>query len=234
MRIKTLVVCALGAGALFVGGCGPDTSDSGTTTGGGASAGAGANAGNGDRDACLIGTWNVDVNDMAAQAASITSQPGARGSATGTIVLTFGDKMTITYTTMAITTPISGAEMISTPLSREPRATTGSPRTASSRGIKHGHSEHAARVGGQTIPMTAMPFQGASTSQGNLDYTCSGTGHIHQSQRHLEVLDLTGADRPSRTTSSGALSASAHARGMARPVWVRPANATSPAGQVPQ
>ena len=68
MRPKVILIGVLAAAAFALSACGPDDGASGTATATAASGG-GADAATG-HDPCLIGTWKVDVQDMATQAAA--------------------------------------------------------------------------------------------------------------------------------------------------------------------
>jgi hypothetical protein len=109
MRFGVILTGALVAAALAA--CGPDSASPAPGTGTGTNnAGAAATG----RDGCLMGTWKVDVPDMARQAAGLMRTSGSEGSGTGNITLVFGDQMSITYdnAVIAITTPMgSGLSM---------------------------------------------------------------------------------------------------------------------------
>jgi hypothetical protein len=102
-RLALVGVAVVAAAALAA--CGPDTS--GSTSGPGSSATSAAPAAAAGRDACLTGTWHVDVQDLATQTATKAGK-GGRGTGSGTITVTFGDAMTIDYAyVLTITTPSS-------------------------------------------------------------------------------------------------------------------------------
>jgi hypothetical protein len=134
------------------------------------------------RDGCLMGSWKVDVDDMAKQTAERVGR-GATGKGTGAITLAFGDKMSIKYdnTVIAIKAPVSEGlvmdmkntfkgEAISSDWVAKDGKLGG---TMPSNTVK---STITMSMGGQTVPSTTTPFEGAlDLAQGNLGYTCSGS-----------------------------------------------------------
>jgi hypothetical protein len=59
--------------------------------------GAGNQAAGGGHDACLLGTWTVDMQNLAGQFPKVLPYPGGTGQGTGTVSVTFGDQMTVDY-----------------------------------------------------------------------------------------------------------------------------------------
>src|SRR5512138_772774 len=94
MRSKVILAGVLAAAALALSACGPD--DSTATPANAANPAAGAGSANG-HDSCLMGTWKVDVPDMARQAAAKMASLNATGSGSGDITVVFADQMSITY-----------------------------------------------------------------------------------------------------------------------------------------
>jgi len=178
MRFKVILTGVLVAAALAA--CGPDSASSGPGTGTGTNnAGAAASG----RDSCLMGTWKVDVPDMARQAAGLMRTSGSEGSGTGNITLVFGDQMSITYdnAVIAITTPMgSGLSMkvtstyTGTASSTDWQAKDG--KLAGTMPTNTVTNKMVASVGGQEVAMPTIPFSGSlDMSKGALDYTCAGS-----------------------------------------------------------
>ncbi|MDI1465894.1 hypothetical protein QEZ54_33465 [Catellatospora sp. KI3] len=186
MRTRWMVTGMAAVAALAMSACGPDgTGATGASPAAGASAGTGASpagGGSGDRDSCLTGTWQVDVDDMAEQAAAMMAQLKAKGDGTGSITLTFGEKMTIKYdANIAIVVPMS-AELTMKVDSKYTGSAVSSDWT--SKGGKIAGTmptndvkmDMKATIAGKEAPMTQVPFKGAlDLSQGALAYTCSGS-----------------------------------------------------------
>src|SRR5690242_3005106 len=109
MRSKVILAGVLAAAALALSACGPDNSTT-ASAGGTASAtnpASGGGSANG-HDNCLIGTWKVDVPDMARQAAAKMTTANATGTGSGDITVAFADQMTITYNNVVgISAPLS-------------------------------------------------------------------------------------------------------------------------------
>ena len=173
MLTGALAVAALAA-------CGPDSESYTPSTGTGTENAAAAATG---RDGCLIGTWKVDVPDMARQAAGLMRQTGAEGTGTGDITLVFGDQMSITYNNavIAITTPMGSG--LSMKITSTYTGTASSTDWQAKEGKLGGTmptntvtNTMVASVGGQTVAMPTIPFSGAlDMSQGTLSYTCAGS-----------------------------------------------------------
>src|SRR4051812_21037016 len=93
-RAQALALASL---LLGVTACGPAASTGAASSAGATSAsGSGAAGGGAGRDGCLAGTWAVDMQDLAQQAAARLTKPG-QGTAEGSIKVTFGDAMSIVY-----------------------------------------------------------------------------------------------------------------------------------------
>jgi len=181
MRLKVITIGLMAAGAMFVSACSANPAAPSTPGGSGTQPAVGGGGGSADRDGCLIGTWKVDVDDMAKQAAAMLPMPGTSGKGTGNITLAFADTMSISYdANIAITTPIGDNDMTidstytGTAVSDDWSATGGALKgTMPTNNVK---ADLKASVGGQTVPMTSIPFQGAlDLDEGNLSYTCSGS-----------------------------------------------------------
>jgi hypothetical protein len=163
---------ALVGAALLVGACGSDD----TPPGGG---GSGGGAGDGDHDGCLIGTWHLDVQDVADQMVALMSIPGGSAEATGTVTITFGDDLTIVYDdTVVITIPMSSMEMVATAVYS---GSATSAEWTAKEGVLHGGQPTGDfdiamtyRVGGQEVPAT-IPLPGmGDLGGGDMTYTCAG------------------------------------------------------------
>jgi hypothetical protein len=48
-------------------------------------------------DPCLLGTWTVDMEDLASQFPKVVPYPGGTGQSSGTVTVTFADQMTVQY-----------------------------------------------------------------------------------------------------------------------------------------
>ncbi|GHJ44392.1 hypothetical protein Cs7R123_17340 [Catellatospora sp. TT07R-123] len=175
---------------LLLSACGPEDgtgatgATAGASTGASASVGAAASpagGGSADRDGCLLGTWKVDVADMAAQAAKMLPQAGVEGKGTGDITLAFADKLTITYdANIAISVPLNGMTMkvdskyTGSAVSSD--WTSAGGKIAGTMPTDDVKADMKATIGGKTAPMPSIPFKGAmNLSEGNLAYTCSGS-----------------------------------------------------------
>jgi hypothetical protein len=132
-----------------------------------------------DRDACLIGTWKVDVTDMARQAAAQINS-GATGTGSGTTTLIFGDHMAINYDAVAdINGTVSGQTMIlKITFTGDASSTDWAAKDGNLTGTMAASAVSAKTEGtldGEPVPVTVKPFDGAlDLAPGNLGYTCSG------------------------------------------------------------
>jgi hypothetical protein len=183
MRPKVILAGGLLAAVFLLAACGPDsgsdTPGAGSTAAGDSTAAAGGGGASG-HDSCLIGTWKVDVQDMATQAAAKMTGLNARGTGTGDITITFADQMSITYAnTLAITAPMSSGLSMDmkfvysgSATSTEWQAKEG--KLAGKMPINDVKVDIVTTIGGQSVP-SQYPFQGAlELDQGVLAYTCSG------------------------------------------------------------
>jgi len=59
--------------------------------------GEGSQTSGGDHDPCLLGTWTVDMPDLAGQFPKVLPYPGGTGQGTGTVTVTFADQLTVAY-----------------------------------------------------------------------------------------------------------------------------------------
>ncbi|HCT81162.1 MAG TPA: hypothetical protein DGG94_10040 [Micromonosporaceae bacterium] len=177
MKVKALLLLAVAA--LPMAGCANDGSG---TPGAGTSPTSTATTGTGSagRDGCLIGTWNVDVNDMAQQTATKMGR-GATGTGTGTITLIFGDQMTIKYNNaIAIDSPIgSGLTMnMKNTFAGDATSTDWTAKDGKLAGTMPANtvtSTIVTTVGGKEVPATTTPLSGSlDMSSGALGYTCGG------------------------------------------------------------
>jgi hypothetical protein len=138
--------------------------------------GAGAGA---DRDACLIGTWKLDVTDMAKQAAAQINS-GANGTGSGTVTLVFGDHMAINYDAVAdINGTVSGQTMVlKITVTGDASSTDWAAKDGNLSGTMAASAVTAKTEGtldGKAVPVTVKPFDGAlDLAPGTLGYTCSG------------------------------------------------------------
>lgn len=187
MRVKAILLAGAAGAALTLAGCGSTGTPSATGSASGnpsiaPSSEASGGASVAGRDGCLIGTWKVDVDDMAKQAAAKVG-PGATGKGTGAITLVFGDKMTITYAdavininapiheslTMDMKNTFKGEATSTDWVAKDGKLAGTMPTNSVTSTIKM-------TMGGKDVPQTTTPFQGAlDLSEGNLGYTCSGS-----------------------------------------------------------
>jgi hypothetical protein len=182
MRPKVILAGVLVAAALVLSACGPDNGAAGTGT---AAGGSGSDAGGGGggatgHDPCLIGTWKVDVQDMATQAAAKMTTAHATGTGTGDITLVFADQMTITYNNvLGLSTPLSSGMNMDMKFTYTGSASSTQWQAKDGKlagvmptdGVK---VDIVTTIGGQSVP-SSFPFQGAlDLSQGALGYTCGG------------------------------------------------------------
>jgi hypothetical protein len=168
MRVKALLFVAALAALPLTTSC---RADPAMTPGAGAAA---------DRDACLIGTWNVDVTDMAKQAAAQINS-GANGIGSGTVTLGFGDHMAINYDTVAdIDGTVNGQTMIlRITITGDASSTDWAAKDGNLSGTMAANTVTAkteGTLGGKAVPVTVKPFDGAlDLAPGALGYTCSGS-----------------------------------------------------------
>lgn len=105
MRKKTLLAGALVGAALLLGAC---SSDGGGT-------GDAAGDGNPNHDPCLLGTWQLDLPDVAGQLETLMSAPGIDVENEGAVTLVFGATADVTYgNTVTMTFPMNGTSMVGT------------------------------------------------------------------------------------------------------------------------
>jgi hypothetical protein len=178
MKTKVILVGVLAAVTLSLSACTAGT-PSGTSTEPGSTASSGT-GGDPNRDDCLIGTWKVDVDDMAKKGAALTGMPGASGAGTGDITLVFGDTMKITYAnTIEITSTLTGAPLtIKATYSGSATSTDWQARDGVLKGTMPTNDikvEQVATMGGTVVPLPSTQFSGAlNLDEGNLNYQCSG------------------------------------------------------------
>ena len=173
MRLSVGALGVLGV-VLALTACGPSDAGSGS---GAPPAGAGA----GRADACLVGTWNVDVADVAQQAAALMRTGPGRGTAEGTITVIVGDTLTIRYAnTLIIVSDTAGrtvgvrdsyqGDAVSTDYTAKDGKILGTLPASSVT------KTTAVIVGTQTQPATSSQIPGAlDLAQGQTTYTCSGS-----------------------------------------------------------
>jgi hypothetical protein len=176
MRVKALLLALAAAASLSA--CGTETpvETPGTTGATGAPAG---NTGGGDRDSCLIGTWNVDVNDLGQQLAAMIGS-GAVGSGTGTLKVTFGNEMKVSYgNTIAMDMKIADKTMnMKSTFAGDATSTDWKAKDGKITGTMSANNvtnSAVATVGGVTVPTpTSIPFSSLNLSE-TVNYTCSGS-----------------------------------------------------------
>jgi hypothetical protein len=160
--------------------CGPDGAGGGTGSGGGP-AGGGGTGGSAHAEACLVGTWAVDVADVARQAAALAKNP-SQGTAEGTITMTFGDTLTIHYaSSQTIVSPASNGLLVGVKQSYAGDAVSSDyvAKDGKITGTMPADSvtmSTSVIVGGKTQPAQSGKLPGAlDISKGLTNYTCSGS-----------------------------------------------------------
>jgi hypothetical protein len=167
MRVKALLLVAALAALPVITSC---------TAGSSATPGVATAA---DRDACLIGTWRVDVTDMAKQAAAQINS-GATGTGSGTVTLVFGDHMAIKYDTVIdLNGTVNGQTMVlESTITGDASSTDWVAKDGNLSGTMSTNTVTAKTAGtidGKDVPVTVKPFEGAlDLAPGALGYTCSG------------------------------------------------------------
>jgi hypothetical protein len=184
MGIRKALLSVAAVTALSLAACTPGSGGTGgssptTVVGGGASATLAAGS---DRDGCLTGSWSVDVPDLGRQVAAKMQAVSATASGTGegTILLIFGDSMTIKYdNSLIVTVPNPPVTMVfketftgdaaSTDWSAKNGKLTG---TMPAGGVQ---TKTEMTIGGQQVPPTMTPLGGSlDLGSAGLGYTCSG------------------------------------------------------------
>lgn len=173
---------------LALAGCGPSdggSAGSGATPGasGGAAAGGGGGggAGSGRVDACLVGTWNVDLAALATQAAGLMRNGGGTGTAEGTMTVTFGDALTIHYAnTLTLYSEASGMKIgVKDSYAGDAVSTDYSAKDGKIKGTMPGETvtkTTAVIVGDQTQPGKTGTIPGTlDLTNGLTSYTCDGS-----------------------------------------------------------
>jgi hypothetical protein len=186
MRSKVILAGVLVAAALALSACGPEDSTAtpaggtGTENAANPAGGGGGGGGTSGHDSCLMGTWKVDVPDMARQAAAKMASLNATGTGTGDITVVFADQMTITYNnSVGINAPMSSGLSMDMTFTYTGSATSTEwqARDGKLSGVMPTNGvkvDIVTTIGGQSVP-SQFPFQGAlDLSQGVLDYTCGG------------------------------------------------------------
>jgi hypothetical protein len=177
MRLRGPVLAALLLAALPLAACdqSPNTPAGSPSAGGGGASAAG-------RDACLSGSWKVDLQDLATQAAAKLPNGGGHGSSDGSITVTFGDTMAIVYgTNLTLVSDASNGLSIGVRNSYEGTATSNDYQA---------HDGHitgtmatntvalktAVIVGSQTQDASTGPLAGTlDLAQGVTSYTCGAS-----------------------------------------------------------
>jgi hypothetical protein len=174
MTFTKFAVVVLAAAALAA--CDP-SSDTGTPAAGPQS-GSGATVSG--RDGCLIGTWKVDVDDLAQQIATTTIAT-ATGSGTGTITLTFSDTLKIAY---AVSIVVAGPKTENLQLTMKDDVSgeavstdwqAGNGRLAGTIPANTVQTKLTATIGDQEQTAPATPTGGTlDLAHGGIAYTCAG------------------------------------------------------------
>ncbi len=185
MRLKRNIFAGVLVGtALLVGACGSDSGGPGDTP---APEGSPAAGGNPDHDPCLMGTWQLDVQDAADQVAALMSVPGAdpppTAEATGTVTIEFADALTVTHdNTVKTTMSLGGQDMVYTAVYS---GSASSPQWTGKDGKLTGSLPEEAvavdltvTIAGNEMPVPEgidIPSMALYAGDGtDLDYTCSG------------------------------------------------------------
>ena len=178
-RAQALVLASL---LLGVAACGsPESTGEPSGAGGGTGAAAGGAAGGAGRDDCLTGTWAVDVQELARQAATRSTTPG-EGTAEGTITVSFGEALSIVYAnTFTLTSKTSGGLAVGVQDTYEGTASSTDYRAegghlTGSMATNTVTKTTAVVVGTQIQPAASAPLSGVlDLAQGVTSYTCSGS-----------------------------------------------------------
>jgi hypothetical protein len=133
------------------------------------------------RDACLLGTWSVDLPDLAnATAAKLPG--GGTGTSSGSITVTFGDTMKLDYdATLTVTSKSSNGLDVGvqdvysgTATSTDYQADGG--KLTGTMATNTVTLKLAVIVGTHTQPASTAPLSGVlDLSQGNTTYACGGS-----------------------------------------------------------
>ncbi len=154
---------------------------------GGGSAGGAGNAGSGaaNRDACLNGTWTMDSASLFAAVDASTGGVSAQTKTTGTVTVTFDDKMTITYNTaMMVDAAVGGAVGASTKTtftgsasSTDYQATKGTITGSMPADTITAKAVTTTGVAGTSVQQTqdGTVSPAVSLNDGPIRYTCSAT-----------------------------------------------------------
>jgi hypothetical protein len=178
MRKQLLAGALVGAALLLTAACGEDAP---AGPGGTSTTGPGSGDGNPNHDACLVGTWQLDVQDAADQLVALMSIPGATAEASGTVTLAFADTLTSTWDeTLKLTLPLGSQDMVATAVYSgstvlsEWTANEGVLRASGPSGDFHIDLTYA--VGGVEVPVPGgiTPPNMGDLSGGEVAYTCSG------------------------------------------------------------
>jgi hypothetical protein len=193
---KTLLAGALFTAALLLGACGPDADNpdaTGDPTSSETAAGGGGDPG---QDECLLGTWQVDVQDASDQVVALMAIPGVTAEAGGTITIEFAEDITVTHdNTLALTIPIGDTPMVgnavysgsSVPVRNWTAANgviDGEP------GENNVNIEMEFTAGGTTVPATIPPPELTGPGEGAA-YTCSGDSATVGGQDSTPIWRLT-------------------------------------------
>jgi hypothetical protein len=170
---KSLLAGALLGVALLAGAC---DSTSPTPGGDGGTVG----DGNPNHDPCLLGTWQVDVQDVADQLVALMAIPGGEAVNEGTVTMVFGPTATATYdNTLTLNFGAAGLPMVATAVysgtvtiadwTAKDGTFTGSEPTGDF------DIDLTFTAGGQTIPAPMeLPGLGEFGGPTPVGYTCSG------------------------------------------------------------
>lgn len=184
MRIsKGLLAGVLASATLLIAACGPDSASSDETAAPGASdtAGGGDTGGGGaaDRDDCLVGTWQLDVQDVADQLAALMGVPGVAVEADGPVTVVFDSGIEVIYeTTLAITMPGGDPPMVGTAVYSGSQVSSDWTASDGVLTAVPGESDFTIdmsfSVGGETVPIDIPLPELGDLGGADATYTCSG------------------------------------------------------------
>lgn len=182
MRIsKTLLAGVLLPAALVLAACSSEAETPEGTETSGASDSPDGDGGGGDsgQDECLIGTWELDVQDVADQMVDLMGVPGATVTADGPVTIVFDQGIEVRYdTTLTITMPGAGAPIEATAVYTGSQVstdwTTSDGVISAVPGVSDFDIDMNFMVDGQPVPMDVPLPELGNLGSADSTYTCSG------------------------------------------------------------
>lgn len=181
MRIsKGLLVGALAGAALLISACSSDAQPpDGTETPGAPETTADGGGGDPGKDECLIGTWQLDVQDVADQLVEIMGVPGATVRADGPVTLVFDEGIEVSYdTTLTLSMPGGVAPIEATAVYTGSQVstdwTTSDGVISAVPGVSDFNIDMTVSMGGSPVPMDVPLPEFGNLGSANSTYTCAG------------------------------------------------------------